>query len=73
MYFYDNVSWVKRKTALEQKCTQMQKPCLNALQSKEETPDDKGGFLINAANSADRLCCNSSTSNHKYNGKKRQE
>lgn len=33
----------------------------------------KERFLINGADSADRLCCNSSTSNHKYNGKKRQE
>lgn len=30
----------------------------------------KGGFKINAGESADLLCCKSSTSNHKYNEKK---
>lgn len=36
MYFCYNVGWKKRgKTALEQKCIQMQRPCSNALQRKE--------------------------------------
>lgn len=48
--------------------------CPSEKKKKEKRNDlqltVKGGFHINAGDSADRLCCNSSTSNHKYNEKK---
>lgn len=43
------------------------------FRGKKKSCNDKRGFLINGADSADRLRCNSSTSNHKYNEKKRRE
>lgn len=74
MYFYYNVSWKKSEKQLRNrnvfKCRGLvQMP----LRGKKESADDKRGFLINGADSADRLCCDSSTWNHKYNEKKRQE
>lgn len=75
MYFYYNVSWRKEKNSsgIEMYSDADALFKCPSEERRKNLADDKGGFLINVADSADRLCCNSSTSNHKYNEKKRQE
>lgn len=74
MYVCYTVSWKQRGNSCGTEMYSDAEALFKCPSEERRNPaDDKRGVLINGAESAGRLCSNSSTSNHKYNEKKGQE